>query len=92
VCIDPQLLSQSIIPPIRDESLCSSMDSISLSSAMASLNACSTMSVHTTIEVEHFMSLDKEEAYPLEHGSSIEDIAPYSEYVGITAIWGAGSN
>lgn len=72
VCIDPQLLPQPNVPLIRDESLCSSVSSISLSSAMASPDTCSPTSAHTG--AEHYMGLDKEEAYPSRN--SIEDIAP----------------
>jgi hypothetical protein len=76
MCIDPQLFSQPIVPLIRDESLCPSIASISPSSAMASPNAFSITSVQGTIESEHCMSLDKEEAHLLEDGSSVGDIAP----------------
>ena len=71
-CIDPQLFSQQTAPLIRDEPLYSS---ISPSSAMASPNVYSITSAQGTIESEHCVNLDKEEAYLLEDGSSVEDIA-----------------
>lgn len=67
--IDPQLLSHPIVPYIRDESLCSSTDSATFTSPRRPVT-----SVHSTIE--HCMSLDKEGAHPLKHGSSVEDIDP----------------
>jgi hypothetical protein len=76
MCIDPQLFSQLTVPLIRDESLCSSIASISPSSAMASPNACSITSVQGTIESERCMNFDIEEAHLLEDRSSVEDMAP----------------
>ena len=76
MCIDPQLFSQPDVPLIGDESLCSSIASISPSSAMASPNTCSITSVQGSVESEQCMSLDKEETYPLGHGSFVGNIAP----------------
>ena len=44
------------------------------SPAMAPPDTCSPTPVYTTIKAEHCISLDNE-AYPLGHGSSVEDIA-----------------
>lgn len=67
--IDPQLLSQPVVLHLRDESPCSSSDSTTFTGPRRLITPAHSM-------IEHYISLDKEGAHPLEHGSSVEDIDP----------------
>jgi hypothetical protein len=88
--LDPQLLSQPIIPRIRDESLCSSTHTTCFtgpripSSAIASQDACHPTPALGTIELENCIDPAIERLH--------RQYSPRSKYVGITTIWGTSSN
>jgi hypothetical protein len=67
--IDPQLLSQPVVSHLRDESPCLSSDSTTFTGPRRPITPAHNI-------IEHCISLDKEGAHSLEHGSSVEKIDP----------------